>query len=423
MPRLEEYQGKRLLSDFGIRVPQGGTATSAEEARDIAGRIGGAVVIKAQVGTTGRMSFGGVQFADGPDNAATVADEILHKEVRGLRVTRVLVEQRIPVDREYYASIIVNDSHHIKGPVLMISNAGGSGIEEVAVASPDRVRTLTVNILDGLSEELVRCAFVDMGEDADVAAGLSESVGRLYQLFRHYGARSSEINPLILGKDGLIYALDCRIVLDEGAVARHPELGIDYPRDLGREPTALERVAWEVEKEDFRGTGYFVQMALDCKHGDRCIGFMGLGGGGAMLSADALITQGLKLADYADTSGNPPASKVYRITKIILAQPNIDGCAIMGPNIANQEQMAHCARPVCWAFREELPCRPGFPVVVFMAGNKEAESLEILREGLKDMPARVEVFGREYITRVDQVARRMREMVDEYAQQRDTQNG
>lgn len=422
MPRLEEYQGKRLLSDYGIKVPQGGIAAGGEEARAVAARVGGPVVVKAQVGTTGRKGFGGVRFAENPDEAAQVAGEILRSEVRGLRVARVLVEQRVPIEHEYYASILVNDSHFIKGPVLMLSNVGGSGIEEVAAATPEKVRMITVPILEGVDETQVQQAWVDMGEDAKVAASLTEAVGKLYRLFREYGARSAEVNPLVLGKDGQVYALDSRVVLDEGAIARHPELGIDFPRDLGHEATELERIAWEVEKEDFRGTGYFAQMNLDSKPGDRRIGFMGLGGGGAMLSADALITAGLTLADYADTSGNPPASKVYRVTKIILAQPDIYGYAVMGPNIANQEQW-HTAHGLVRALREELSSRPGFPVVLFMAGNKEAEALEILREGLKDMPARIEVYGREYITRVDQVAERMREMVDEYMQQRETQHG
>jgi len=421
MPRLEEYQGKRLLAKFGIKVPEGGTATNSEEAKAIALSIGGPFVVKAQVGTTGRKGLGGVQFADSPEQAERIASDMLRRLVRGLRVSRVLVEQRIPIEHEYYASIVVNDSYLVKAPVVMVSNLGGSGIEEIAAESPDRVRTIPIDILDGLDARKIEQAFCDMGEDERVASALAEAVGQLYQVFREYGARSSEINPLILANDGQIYALDCRIVLDEAVLGRHPDLGIDYPRDLGRDPTALERVAWEVEREDFRGTGYFVQMALDCKRGERCIGFMGLGGGGAMLSADALIQQGLKLADYADTSGNPPASKVYRITKIILAQPDIDGYAVMGPNIANQEQW-HTAHGLVRALREELPCRPGFPVVLFLAGNKEAESLEILREGLKDMPARIEVFGREFITRVDYVAQRMREMVDEYSKMRETQN-
>ncbi len=421
MPRLDEYQGKQLLSAFGIQVPRGGLARTKEEAGEVARQIGGPTVVKAQVGTTGRMKLGGIQFADSPDEVERITADILQKEVKGLRVDKVLVEQRLGIDKEFYASVIVNDSYLVKGPVVMLSTAGGTGIEETALRSPEKLRSINVDILEGIVVDQVSQAFSDMGVEAHILPALAQAVERLYGVFREYGAHSAEINPLVLTQDGSIYAVDCRIVIDEGSINGHPDLGIDYPRDLGRDPTALERVAWEVEKEDFRGTGYFVQMALDCRHGERCIGFMGLGGGGAMLSADALIQKGLKLADYADTSGNPPASKVYRITKIILSQPNIDGYAVMGPNIANQEQW-HTAHGLVRALREDLPTRPGFPVVIFLAGNKEAESLEIVRDGLRDMPARIEIYGRDYITRVDYIAERMRKMVDDYIQERETQH-
>ena len=132
-----------------------------------------------------------------------------------------------------------------------------------------------------------------------------------------------------------------------------------------------------------------------------------------MLGADALTRHGLKLANYTDTSGNPTAAKVYRIIKIILSQPNIDGYVMMGAAIANQEQWHH-AHALVRALREELVNRPNFPVVILIAGNKEAESLEILREGLKGLPARIELYGREYVNNVDYVAERMRKLVEEY---------
>ncbi len=132
-----------------------------------------------------------------------------------------------------------------------------------------------------------------------------------------------------------------------------------------------------------------------------------------MLGADALLRHGLKLANYADTSGNPTAAKVYRVVKLIFSQPNIDGYILMGPVIANQEQWHH-AHALVRALREELRNRVNFPIVILIAGNKETESLEILREGLKGLPARIEVYGRDYINDVDYVAERMKKLVEEY---------
>ena len=122
---------------------------------------------------------------------------------------------------------------------------------------------------------------------------------------------------------------------------------------------------------------------------------------------------GLKLANYADTSGNPTAAKVYRCARLILSQPGLEGYCLLGAVIASQDQWHH-AHGLVKAFREELADRPGFPVVILIAGNKEAEALEILREGLKDLPIHLELYGREYIHKLDFVAERMKALVEEY---------
>jgi succinyl-CoA synthetase beta subunit len=129
-----------------------------------------------------------------------------------------------------------------------------------------------------------------------------------------------------------------------------------------------------------------------------------------------LSRHGLKLANFAETSGNPPASKVYRTAKIILSQRGIQGYCLIGPVIANQDQRHH-ARGLLKALREDLAERPGFPVVVLLAGNREEEALQILREGLVDLPVRLELFGREYVHRLDAVAQRMWELVQSYDSQ------
>ncbi|MCK5228739.1 MAG: hypothetical protein KAR13_00640, partial [Desulfobulbaceae bacterium] len=252
-----------------------------------------------------------------------------------------------------------------------------------------------------------------LGVSSPLLEPQSEVVHGLYNAFRKYDARSLEINPIVVTEDGKVYAADCHAVIDDASIFKHPEFQIDYPRDLGREPTELERLAWDIEKNDYRGTGYFAQMTLDFKEGDGVVGFHGIGGGGAMLGADALIRHGVKLADYADTSGNPTAAKVYRVVKLIFSQPGIDGYVLMGACIANQEQWHH-AHALVRALREELADRPNFPVIILIAGNKETESLEILKQGLKGLPAKVEIYGREYVYNVDFIAERMKKLIAEY---------
>jgi len=413
MPKLLEYQGKKLLKTLNITTPQGDVATTPEEVRAIAEKLVKPVVIKAQVGVTGRFQAGGINFAKNADEAEKVAQELLGKDIKGLKVERVLVEEQLSIKEEFYASVVVNDSWKIKGPVLMFSTKGGTGIEEIATEHPDKVISMSIDILKGLTSEETRDLIAKLGVTSPRLEPLSEVVHGLYRAFKEYSARSVEVNPIVLTKDGSVYAADCHMVIDEASVFKHPELEIDYPRDIGRAPTELERLAWEIERKDYRGVGYFALMTRDFGPGEGVVGFHGIGGGGAMLGADALIRHGLKLADYADTSGNPTASKVYRVIKLIFSQLNIDGYVLMGACIANQEQWHH-AHAVVKALREELVNRPDFPVIILIAGNKEAESLEILREGLKGLPARIEIYGREYVYNVDYVAERMKKMVEEY---------
>lgn len=413
MPKLYEHQAKKLLKTFAIPVPRGDIAARPDKVHAIASRLGKPVVVKAQIGVTGRLQAGGIKFADNADEAAKVALELLGKEIKGHKVARVLVEEKLDIKAEFYAGITVNDSYKVKAPVLMFSTKGGSGIEEIASRFPETVTSMNIDILKGFTAEDAKELISKLGVSSSLSQPLSKVVHGLYRLFREYSARNAEINPIVLTGDGKVYAADCHIVIDEASVYKYPKLEIDYPRDIGRPPTELERIAWRVEDKDYRGIGYFVQMAQDFGPGEGVVGFHGLGGGGAMLGADALIRQGLKLADYSDTSGNPTASKVYRIVKIIFSQPNIDGYIMMGAAIGNQEQWHH-AHALVRALREELSDRPGFPAIILIAGNKEAESLEILREGLKGLPARIELYGREFVYNVDYIARRMKELVKEY---------
>lgn len=413
MPKLFEYQGKRLLKSLGVPIPEGDVATTPAEAGVIARRLGKPVVIKAQVGVTGRAQAGGIKFATDAVEAEKVAAELLSTDIKELKVEKVLVEEKLAIKDECYASVIVNDSYRVKGPVVMFSTKGGTGIEEIAAKFPQKVATLNVDILAGLSKKDTKGLIAKLGVSGSRQEALSNVISGLYQVFREYSARSAEINPIVITQKDRVYTADCHIVIDEASVFKHPELAIDYPRDIGRPPTELEQIAWKVEDKDYRGIGYFVQMAQGFKPGEGYVGFHGLGGGGAMLGADALIRHGLKIADYADTSGNPTASKVYRIIKIIFSQPNIDCYILMGASIGNQEQWHH-AHAIVKALREELKDKPGFPVIILIAGNKEAESLEVMREGLKDLPARIELYGRDYVYNVDFIAERMREMVEEY---------
>ncbi len=404
MAKLYEYQGKKLLQGEGIPIPKGRHAGTREEVRKIAEEIGKPVIIKAQAWVTGRAQAGGVKFAQDPAEAEKVADQILGIDLKKFKVREVLVEEKLDIDREFYVGLIVDDVK--KCPTLIFSSVGGTGIEEIAQKYPDCVIKFPVDIKEGLRGFDAKDILRRMEIRGELQTKLSDVLVKFYRVCERYEARSAEINPLVLTREGQVVAADSHIVIDDYAVFRHPELGIEIAREFDRPPTELEKVAYQVEAKDHRGTFYFLQMEQRFNPRSGYIGFHGAGGGGAMMSMDALLSQGFKIANYCDTSGNPSSSKVYRAAKIILSQRNIDGYFASGSGVASQEQF-HSARGLVKAFREY---NLSLPAVIRIGGNSEEVAIGILQTYTKDLPGKVEAYGRDDSALF--CANRLRELVD-----------
>lgn len=389
MARLFEYQSKKLLKNAGIRVPEGGLAFTPEEARQIAFKIGKPVVLKIQVWLTGRADFGGIRFAETAGEADAVAREMFGMKVGNFIVDKILVEEKLRIKTECFVGLVIDDAK--KAPVLVFSSVGGTGIEEIARQHPDKVFQIPIDILTGLRDYEVRNLLRKAGLSGKLLVQLSAVLARLFRLARRYDARSAEINPLVITESDLVVAADCHLAVDDYAVFRHPDLDIEVAREFDRPPTRLEKIAYQVEENDHRGTFYFLQMEEEIPPEGKHIGFHGAGGGGSMMSMDAVLDKGFKLANYCDTSGNPSASKVYRAAKIILSQPDIKGYFASGSGVASQEQY-HSARGMVKAFHEE---NLEIPAVIRLGGNFEEKAIEILGTYLKDIPAPVEGYGRD----------------------------
>ena len=415
MARLYEYQGKQLLKAAKVPIPQGEVATTPQEARKIAEKIGKPIAIKSQIWAGGRGKAGGIKFAQNPSEAEKLASELLGFEIKNLKVEKVLVEEKLDIDKEYYVGVIIDASKEVRAPVVMFSTEGGMDIEAVP---SEKIAQMTVDVLRGFRLYDALNLAVKLKVPTQFLPSIAQAIMGLYQTFKNYNCRTAEINPLVLTKDGKIFAADCRIAIDDSSVFRHPELGIDVAREAPTPPTELDKIAWWIEEGDLRGTCYIAQMAPD-KKGLGYVGYHGIGGGGAILGVDALNRQGLKIANYADTSGNPTAAKVYRAAKVIISQPDIEGYMLGGFIVANQEQWHH-AHGVVKALREELPKRPGFPCVILLCGNKEKESMEILKEGTADLQKQnpIEIYGSDKVYETEFLAKRMRTLVDEYRMKR-----
>ena len=415
MAKFYEYQGKDIFKKSGIPVPEGEVVKSPGEAKKAAEKLGRPVVVKAQVWAGGRGKSGAVKFADTPDEAEKAAGEILGMEVKGLEVKQVLIEEKLDIAQEFYAGVIINSAQDVRGPVLMFSPEGGVDIESVPA---DKIAMMNVDVIKGLMPYDTLNMVSSMGVKGKVLRQIADVVFKLFNAFQINDCRTLEINPLILTEDNRVIAADCRMAVDDQALFRHPEMGIKIGREFLKEPTDFDLIGWSFEETDFRGTSYVAQMAPpeEVRKGGY-VGYHGIGGGAAMLGMDAMNKVGLKVADYADTSGNPTASKVYRVVKLIMSQPDIEAYFLAGFMMANQEQWHH-AHGIVKALREELPKRPGFPVVILLCGNKEKESQEIMKEGLAGIDARIEIYDREHVYDAKFIGGRVKALVDEYRKER-----
>ncbi len=388
MARLHEYQGKALLQAAKIPVPPGGPARDAAEAHHIAEECACPVVIKGQIWITGRAGLGLIRFVDTPAEAARAAEEILGSSHQGFKIDTVLVEAQLQIAQEFYAGVIIDDAQ--KAPVLIFSSKGGTGIEDIAREHPGAVAQIPINVIEGFYDYQARDLIRRTGIDGKLQLKLGTILTRLVRLAQEYDARAAEINPLVLTTEGDVVAADCRLTVDDYAIYRHPDLGIEVAREFDRPPTELERIAWDVEKNDYRGTFYFIQMRDQFQRGERMIGFHGAGGGGSMMSMDAILNRGYEIANFVDTSGNPPASKVYRAARIILTQDSIDGYFASGSGVASQEQF-HSARGLVKAFMES-PLQ--VPAVIRLGGNAEEHAIMILERAEPCIPAPLEAYGK-----------------------------
>jgi succinyl-CoA synthetase beta subunit len=269
--------------------------------------------------------------------------------------------------------------------MIIFAAGGGTGIEERA-ASTHRI---SCDVNQGPVDSAVNEAVASSGLSPKQATQLADSIRKLFAAARSVEARSLEINPLVLTKDGDFVAADCRITIDDYAVVRHPELGIEIAREFDHPPTALERVAYAVEQSDHRGTFYFAQLATAAPKGSKgLVGFHGAGGGGSMMSMDAIVNAGFTIANFTDTSGNPSASKVYRAARIILAQPDLVGYFGSGSGVASQEQYwsAYGLAKALWELDVDIPA------VIRLGGNTEDRAVDILQRTSKLLRAPVEGY-------------------------------
>ena len=355
--KLHEYQARDILAKYGIPVTGGGVASTPAEARAIAEQIGAKVVVKAQVFVGGRGKAGGVKLADTPEQAEQVAGQILGMDIKGLRVEKVLVAEAISYEREIYLGVVMDRAS--KSIVVMASAEGGVEIEEVAKTNPDAIVKIAAHPTLGLQPFQARELAFGIGlTDGKQARQFAQIANALYKAYMDTDATLAKINPLVVLPGGALQALDSKIVLDDSALFRHPDL--EAMRDSSDEPAA-ERMA--------RESGItFIKL-------DGNIGCMVNGAGLAMATMDVVKLYGGEPANFLDIGGGAGKDKVKAALQIILSDPNVK--AVMINIFGGITRVDEVARGIIAALDE---VRTDVPMIARLVGTNEEEGRKLLAE-------------------------------------------
>ncbi len=354
---LYEYQGKELFRRHGIPVSDGRLAISPQGAEAAARELGGAVVVKAQVLTGGRGKAGGIKLAEGPDEAAERARDILGLDIRGHVVRKLWVEKASDIAREYYLSLTFDRGE--KKPLFMFTREGGIEIEEVAARDPAAIVRLHVEPLEGYQpwhgRRLVFGAGVsDPGEQKQI----QHIAARLYECFVSCDSMLCEINPLVVTPDGEVRALDAKVTVDDNALDRHPDIA--EMRDLEAYPPE-ERAARE------KGVVY---VKLDGE-----VGVLGNGAGLSMSTVDVVTFAGGRPANFCDLGGGGDAQGVVDALEVITADPQVR--SILFNIFGGITRCDEVARGILQAL-EQMSIE--LPIVVRLDGTNAEEGRRLLAE-------------------------------------------
>jgi len=353
---LHEYQSKQIFAKYGVPIPRGRVASSADEARHIAEELGGRVVIKSQVLVSGRGKAGGIRLAKSPKEASELATLVLGMEIKGLRVHKILIDEAVEIAREIYLGII-NDRAG-RRPVMMVSSAGGMDIEQAAAAMPEKIIKIGIDPLLGLRDYQARDLAVSIDLPREYWRQFSEIAHGLWQAFRDSDATLAEINPLVITADQRLLALDAKMSIDDNALFRHPE--INEMRDLAAEDPL------EVEARMF-GLSY---INLDGN-----VGCMVNGAGLAMATMDVIKLCGGEPANFLDIGGGASAEKVAAALRIILTDPKVK--AVLLNIFGGITRCDEVARGVLAAL---LEVKTEVPMVARLVGTNAEEGLRLLAD-------------------------------------------
>jgi succinyl-CoA synthetase beta subunit len=379
--KIHEYQAKAILAKYGVPVPRGEVAYTVEEAEAAAKKIGGSVVVKAQIHAGGRGKGGGVKVAKDAAEAAEHAKKILGMTLithqtgpEGRLVQRLLIEETLPIERELYLGIVLD--RNLGKPVFMASAAGGMDIEQVAAETPHLILREILEPGLGLQPFQGRNLAFGMGIPAASVNAAVAAMTALAKANDEIDASLAEINPFILTKDGKVYALDAKITLDDNAMFRHKDL-LEL-RDLNEEDP--------LEVEASRFSLNYIKL-------DGTIACMVNGAGLAMATMDIVKYAGGSPANFLDVGGGANAEQIKNAFRILLSDSSVKAVLI---NIFGG--ILRCDTLAAGVVNAARDLNVKVPIVIRMEGTNVEKGREILSEsgfnftvadGMKDAAEKV----------------------------------
>lgn len=352
--KLHEYQAKEIMRRYGIPTPKGQVAETPDEAYRIASELEGHVVVKAQVHVGGRGKAGGISVVKSPEEAKEAASRILGMNIKGLTVRKVLVEQAVEAEDEYYLGVTIDRSR--KAIVIIASSEGGVDIEEVAAKTPEKISKVRSTPKEGFMPWQARALALSAGFDRRCIPQVGAYFSYLFRLFVENDAELAEINPLMLTEDGRVIAADAKITLDDNALFRHPEYAELWEAE-GDDP---------LEQEARRRGLTYVKL-----NGD--IGVIGNGAGLVMATIDAIKAEGGEAANFLDIGGGARAEVVQNALELILMDKDVKAILInVFGGITRCDEVAQGLIKAIESVDLDLP------VVVRLVGTREKEGRALL---------------------------------------------
>ncbi len=362
--KLFEFEAKKILQDYGVRVPKSGVATSPEEAETITREIGRPVALKSQILVSGRGKAGGIRFAADAAGAKQVAAELLGSTIKGCPVTSLLVEEKLDMVEQFYASIAVD--RQARAYVVLASTSGGVDIEELAQTSPDKIARHWVDPTIGFSEREAIDMVGRLNTSQDDATKFASIIGTLYKVTMDYDAELAEINPLAKTPSGEFMAADARIIVDDNALFRHPEFA--------------DRSSVRVEDTPREAKAREQKLAYVDLDGD--IGIIGNGAGLVMATLDLVHVFGGKPANFLDVGGGGSVDITKRGLLLVMSKPEVK--AVLVNILGGITRCDIVAQALIEALNESSVKKP---IAVRMMGTNEAEGNQMLHQaGIDSYP-------------------------------------